>query len=105
MAATGNTDSKMNGESATNATLKRPKASLLFTSLLTAAPRERNGGPGRIRTCNQGIHCCPDVSKGSGLSLHPRLSKKFEEGGGVRDALACYQGHSEFAPGLHVPGV
>jgi len=37
-----------------------------------------SGGPARTRTEDQGIHFCPAVSGGSGLSLHPR---------GVRDAL------------------
>ena len=40
-----------------------------------------DGGPARTRTEDQGIHFCPAVSGGSGLSLHPS---------GVRDALACH---------------
>ena len=46
-----------------------------------AAERLRISGPARTRTEDQGIHFCPAVSGGSGLSLHPS---------GVRDALACH---------------
>jgi len=50
--------------------------------IVTDPPRtSRMSGPARTRTEDQGIHFCPAVSGGSGLSLHPS---------GVRDALACH---------------
>jgi hypothetical protein len=58
--------------------------SLVFrpSPIVTDRPRTAQiSGPARTRTEDQGIHFCPAVSGGSGLSLHPN---------GVRDALACH---------------
>ena len=51
-------------------------------------PKGSSGGPGRTRTCDQGIHLSRTFLYGADYLITLSLAT-----GGVREALACYQEH------------
>jgi len=54
----------------------------------TLSAGEVSGGPGRTRTCDQGIHLSRTFLYGADYLITLSLAT-----GGVREALACYQEH------------
>ena len=59
-----------------------------LVTVLPVEPTGSSGGPGRTRTCDQGIHLSRTFLYGADYLITLSLAT-----GGVREALACYQEH------------